>query len=264
MLGLILVFVLLALPAYSAQDYSVLFLQSHDETYDLEGKKPTTLRNFYNLLGENGISVASLNSGEVTSEILISFNALVITYPKKNFTAEEIGAIESFVANGGGLVILGGRECREQVNPLIERFGISIEDKVLSQNNAYEFVLGAGNHEIFRFVNKYQQVYLPSIRAENGSQIIATLPFLPANEGVIAAREYGAGKVIVAADADFLNDRYLANYDNAQLGLNIINYALGREIALMKRKANFGKYALAIVATIALLFLFRRFYYSSH
>lgn len=250
------------LPLASAQEfsfnYSVLFLQSHGETYDVEGEKLTTLKNFYNLLGENGISAASLNSGEAAPEILADFRALVITYPQKNFTLEELGAIESFVAGGGSLIVLGGQACRGQVNPLLERFGISIQDKTLSQNGSFVFVLDSGNHEIFSFVEKYQQVYLPSLRAENGSQILAALPFLPANEGLIVTREYGSGKVIALADADFLNDRYLNGYDNAQLGLNIINYALGREISPMN-KADYKKYFTVVIAIVAALLLWRKY-----
>ncbi|MEA1993409.1 MAG: oligopeptide/dipeptide ABC transporter ATP-binding protein [Euryarchaeota archaeon] len=71
---------------------------------------------------KNNFSCEQIPFFPITSKVLSNYNLLIISTPKNAFYSSEIEAIESFVKEGGDLIVMGGRN----LNPLLSMFGVNI------------------------------------------------------------------------------------------------------------------------------------------
>lgn len=96
--------------------------------------------------GFDVVEVDLANGGQIPEEIRI----LMIAEARKPLSAEELEQIDSFVARGGNLMILGDAGRRESMNPLLERFGVRLAEGILAQpsaTNPYSLIASRGTAE---------------------------------------------------------------------------------------------------------------------
>jgi hypothetical protein len=257
----VIVAIILAVAGLSLDGgYTLLFTQNHGEGYDIWGKDFTGFLEFSRLLEEEGFGILSLNRGAITSEVLDGVDAVIVSYPKEMFSPDEMEALKEYVDEGGSLVVFGGMDTINQTNPIIGIFGLEITSRIQTVNGSKRFTLDVPEeepHPIFTHVRTYEQINTPTVRVVEGPAHVFRYPEIEEDQGLFVIKDVGAGKVLVTADADFLNNVFLHNHDNAQLGVNILSYMAGKPIEKIEpRKRETGAIAASVVIVMALtLFL---------
>lgn len=222
-------------------EYTVLFTQNHNEGYDIWGKDVTGFLEFSRVLEDEGFTITALNQGEISPQDLVGVDAVVVSYPEEHFTLSEIEVLEDYVKGGGSLIVFGGLDTVNQTNNVISRFGFNLNPTLMTVNGSRQFSLDVpspSSHPILTFVERFEQIYTPTVKV-TGERVVVMYPHngFPEKdrEGLFVIKEVGNGKVLVTGDADFLNNHFLFNYDNAQLGINIVSYMTGRPIEKIER-----------------------------
>lgn len=256
----------------------ILIDQSHSQawTIDLEQAARMNPANpadasyaiFKELAEEAGFEVQAHTTGVISDSSLQGFDVLVLPHAA---TAEwehtigfgspllepsEIAAIHQFVANGGGLLVLGENEQAKygnNFNELIKNFGIKLTNETVqdpSQN--FNEVASWPKPEFptlllsdFRFmvheVVLYRSGTLELAPDFSGEVFLRTSDSaLPAQAAVAAVARFGAGQLVVFADSDIFGDDSINDLDNSRLLLNVLGFlALGakpgtRDVASVK------------------------------
>ncbi len=256
----------------------ILIDQSHSQawTIDLEQAARMNPANpadasyaiFKELAEEAGFEVQAHTTGVISDSSLQGFDILVLPHAA---TAEwehtigfgspllepsEIAAIHQFVANGGGLLVLGENEQAKygnNFNELIKNFGIKLTNETVqdpSQN--FNEVASWPKPEFptlllsdFRFmvheVVLYRSGTLELAPDFSGEVFLRTSDSaLPAQAAVAAVARFGAGQLVVFADSDIFGDDSINDLDNSRLLLNVLGFlALGakpgtRDVASVK------------------------------
>ncbi len=222
------------------------------------------------LAEDAGYEVLAHKEGSITSAVLSDIDVLVLPhaatsewehtvgYGSPVLAKEEILAIQEFVSNGGGLLVLGENEQAKygnNFNELIGRYGIKLSNETV-QDPAKNFkdVASWPKPEFptlllsdFRFmvheVVLYRTGTLELASGFSGEVFLRTSESaLPAQAPVAAAIRDGNGQVVVIADSDIFGDDSVNDLDNAKLLLNVLGFlALGpqqasRDIAAAREK----------------------------
>ncbi len=164
------------------------------------------------------------------------------------YSAAEITAIEAFVRAGGGLVILAETEQPKYGNSfaaIAARFGIEIENATV-QDPVHRFrdvstwivlepnaAMPVGDRpvvDLFARVHEacfYRAGTLAAGAGADGPSVLARAhaTAAPASAAVLIAARAGAGRVVVAADSDFVGDDSIVDLDNRELWLNLVTWA---------------------------------------
>ena len=197
-----------------------------------------------------GFEVRAQTTGMLTAEVLADVDVLVLPHCSTDewestvgsgdpmYADTEVAAIESFVRAGGGLVILAETEQAKYGNNLAaiaERFGVEIVNSTV-QDPTHRFndvstwplldFTPAGGSDVFAGVTSacvYRAGYL---KAPEGAFVFARTHATAAPSGVavIAGVEAGAGRVIVAADSDFVGDDSIGDLDHARLWQQVVTW----------------------------------------
>lgn len=89
-------------------------------------------RDYRFMTGEGSNRGALINQGfdietiPAGSALPADIDALVIAEPLTAFSAEEITRLQSYIANGGNLVVMGGPKSQAILNPLLKNIGVTI------------------------------------------------------------------------------------------------------------------------------------------
>lgn len=75
----------------------------------------------------------------ITTELLASYDILVINSPWDWFVQDEIDRIHEFVEKGGGLLVLGNPSLNGALAPITEPYGVYVHGEVLSKEDANTF-----------------------------------------------------------------------------------------------------------------------------
>jgi len=188
----------------------VLFDQTHGTDY---------IRSYYlwiNSLENAGFIVNTHASGSITPEVLEGYNVLVIVQARDLYTPSELSAMQRFVSDGGGLLVIGD-DSPEIYTNLTTFAGITwalggvsgtttditMHPVTLGVNSVYlacpiatMFVSGAA-HDIIRD---------------------------PSGDVMLAVSEYDCGKVIGFADENSLCDYSITMADNLLLACNMMEW----------------------------------------
>lgn len=224
--------------------YNVAFDLGHNEIFSPLNDGKLHYSNFYKSFQEAGAN-AGVNELLVTPEVLKDVDAYVIAGPASPFITPEIMALQGFVHDGGSLLVL--LHISSPVARLTESFGIYVSNFVLSEGkNLIEgesqdfFVTDFAPSPVTKGLKKIALFGSWGLMAERGALVVArtsdkawadlnrsrTLePDEPVQSfGIVAVREFGAGRVVVVADdAPFANSFETAG-DNSLLADNIINW----------------------------------------
>jgi len=159
----------------------------------------------------------------------------------------ELDAIERFVRDGGGLIVLGEEEqdkYANNLNVLLDRFGIQIANDAVSDyehhDGAPHWVLAellAGHDDPARrdgvdlLARVHSACFYRAGRLElrNGARALARSSAAASTPRatLLATAEHGAGRVVVAADSDLFGDDCLALHDHEDLWCNLVAWAAG-------------------------------------
>jgi len=242
-----------------AQRARVLFDEAHSEWASMT----SNFLAFANDLRLQGYTVERHTDGPLTDDLLANFDILVVGTAWGDFTVAELDSIQQFVASGGGLFITGlgwswvnpdlGRTLDNYpMNSIATRFGLRfLDDAICDPTNHYpddndctptfsamavhpiasglmavggpispspiEHLSGTAQAVIFGDADAY---------SNKGYYSAST------NPPVVMAVEYGAGRVVALGHEAYLGTTDCNSdgtperddYDNAQLGRNIIDW----------------------------------------
>jgi hypothetical protein len=201
-------------------------------------------------LAEREFVVAPNVDAPLTQESLRECEVLVIAHPSDpawerttgtgspRLTGDELDAIEAFVAEGGGLIVLGETEQEKygnNLNELLARFGLHLENDTVQDyehcREAPSWILadlqpGARGRmgDVLARVNRACLYRATTIEASNGAAVLArthntaSAPSRP----LIVATGHGQGRVVVLADSDLFGDDCIDELDHRTLWLNLV------------------------------------------
>ncbi|MGH2887132.1 MAG: DUF6421 family protein [Solirubrobacteraceae bacterium] len=201
-------------------------------------------------LAERDFVVEVNADSPLTEEGLAGAGVLVIAHPSDptwerttgagspRLTADELDAVEAFVARGGGLIVLGETEQDKygnNLNELLGRFGLRLENDTVQDyehyRNAPSWVLaqladgGRGRAgDLLARVNELCLYRATTISSNNGGVVLArthptaSVPDAP----LIVASTHGEGRVVVLADSDLFGDDCIDELDHRPLWLNLV------------------------------------------
>jgi len=188
--------------------------------------------------------------GPLTADALAGAGVLVIAHPSEStwerttgtgsprLTADELDAVEGYVASGGGLIVLGETEQDKygnNLNELLARFGLHLENDTVQDYqhhvNAPSWVLADLQHggrgragDLLARVNELCLYRATTITSTGGAAVLARTHPTASVPGaaLIVATTHGEGRVVVLADSDLFGDDCIDELDHRALWLNLV------------------------------------------
>jgi hypothetical protein len=241
----------------------VLFDEAHSEAWTIRPEVASTMQPAHPgdasyaraaaALSERDFTVRA-NVGEtLTADVLDGCAVLVLAHPSDpkwerttgsgspRLTAEELDAIEAWVGDGGGLIVLGETEQDKygnNLNELLSRFGLKLENDTVQDyehsTGAPTWILselGSGargrDGDLLARVREACFYRATTISSSNGARVLArthrtaSTPEAP----LLVAAEHGHGRVVVLADSDLFGDDCIGELDHRSLWENIAYWA---------------------------------------
>ncbi len=173
-------------------------------------------------------------------------------------SAEEIGALHTWIEAGGGLLVITEYEhdkYGDNLNELLAPTGIRIENGKIFDRSACvhdnaEWILASPaqdsplGHKAAR-VCFYRAGWIES----SAPEWCASAHAHPAHATVIAKARLGLGRIVVVTDSVLFGDARIGEYDHAQLWLNCMYWlAAGRTRESERSRANAGRCERVIAA----------------
>lgn len=234
------------------------------EEYHAEWKPSLQFSRFIMALDREGY-ISEYSDEKIDSYLLSRYSILVLLAPSRDFDDYEKQAIRDFVEEGGSLLIFGevggtmiSQGIVDPINSISTMFGIEFNSDTVydpeSENQIPDTETASRYEErfvIIRTFNRHHPVtyniydfgYIEGCSLDVSSPAVG-LAFgnsttkAGSREGedviVMAAAEYGAGRVLAVGDKDFLvggsrrfgaHDGFLVYGDNERLGMSIFEWA---------------------------------------
>lgn len=178
------------------------------------------------LLSGKGYTVNTADAGILNID-LNQYGVLVICLGSawnSAYTTDEVAAINSFVQNGGGLLVMGENpNCpNENINPVAQAFGTKCGLSDLSYLNVTDLT----PHPIFDGVSDFFMVAAGEVRGVPPSEEVARTD----SKGTITVTTLGSGRVVVTGDFNFFENDYISYADNQLLAENIFDWLHNAEV----------------------------------
>jgi len=224
------------------------FDASHKEIFSASEEGPLNYSTFYRSLKEFGR--VTENAEPVTDLGLSELDVYVIAGPSEEFKMTEIQALVRFVHDGGNLLVL--LHVSRPVARLTEAFGITVSNFVVNENR--DTVKGESRdfyvtrftaHPVTGGLERVAVFGTWGLLAERGGAVVAeTSPEAWADLnrnrafdegeptqafGIIAAKEYGRGKVVIVADDAPFANAFINVGDNRALVDNVIRWFMEKD-----------------------------------
>ncbi len=250
----------------SATAARVMFDEAHSEAWTIRAELAAAMQPAHpqdssyagaaSALAERDFVVVPNVDQPLAPEALAGVDLLVIAHPSDPawerttgsgsplLAAMEIEAIETFVRDGGGLIVLGETEQDKygnNLNELLARFGLHIDNDTVQDYehsvSAPSWILaelddgGRGSRgDVLAQVHAVCLYRAGTLSAENGARILARAYASSSapGAGLIATVEHGTGRVVVLADSDVFGDDCLGQLDHRPLWLNLCYWASRR------------------------------------
>ncbi|PZG11151.1 DUF6421 family protein [Nonomuraea aridisoli] len=238
----------------------VLFDEAHSESWTIrrevaEAVNPahpddSSYAGAARVLRHLGHTVTARTEGALDADALAGQDVLVIAHPSGErwerttgqgspvFSAAELDAVESFVADGGGLVVLAEEEQDKYGNnlgELLARFGVrvrhtTVRDPKHAHRDVATWVLGERSTESGLLAGVRTACFYRAgaleVSAPEAVVLFASSPSAdPAGAPLAVALRHGAGRVVVFADSDLFGDDSLDDYDHRRLWGNVVTWA---------------------------------------
>ncbi|MFL5845812.1 MAG: DUF6421 family protein [Solirubrobacteraceae bacterium] len=239
---------------------TVLFDETHSEAWTIRPEVAAAINPSH--AGDSSYARAAdilrAHDFEVLAEgELVGADVLVIAHPSDPkwervipggspvFTEDEMDAIEAFVRNGGGLIVLGEEEQEKygtNLGELTERFGIAIDNAVVydyeHHHQTPSWVLAdldaaRGDVDLLARVEQACFYRAGTLTTGPGARVLASTAPTASTPGapLLAITEHGAGRVVVLADSDLFGDDCIGELGHADLWRNLVHWAAGPRLA---------------------------------
>jgi len=226
----------------NADAVGVLFDQGHGNFYSINPNDDYKYEVFANLLIENGYALDASYNSQITYEDMKPYAVFVLTLPGFSPTAAEIMAIQKFVVEGGGLLLIADYDetYSRPSQELARIFTVILNEDVVTDSEhdlsgiAHWVTYDRSNfsdHPIMQGVNTLQSYSSSSILPYSTDVLIQSSSSAdPANQAVAVADTYGLGRMVILGDSNYFDDIYglgsSANDDNRQFAVNIMNWLI--------------------------------------
>jgi hypothetical protein len=242
---------------------SVLFDEAHSEAWSIRAETVTEMNPRHPgdagylraaaALRERGMRVDPHTSGPLTAAALADRDVVVVAHPSDGtwervtgigtavLSAAEIDALESFVRDGGGLVVLAECEQDKYGNNLVgllERFGVrpmnvTVQDTEHNHQDVVAWVRATlprqrGKADLLARVSGacFYRSGVLSITNPDAAVLAKTSPSAePPDQPLAVALQFGLGRLVVFADSDLFGDDSIGDYDHLTLWTNAITWA---------------------------------------
>jgi len=197
------------------------------------------------------LEVAVHEAGPLDAAALAGADVLVLAHPSEpawervvpggtpRLSEAELDAIEAFVREGGGLVVLAEEEQAKYGNnldELVARFGIRIANDIVSDyerhRQAPHWILAdldapLDGVDLLARVREACFYRATTLQAGDGARVLArTGPSASTPDAaLLAVTEHGRGRVVVVADSDLFGDDCIGELDHEQLWSNLVHWA---------------------------------------
>lgn len=227
----------------------LLFDLSHQEVFSPDDGGARGLLQARQVFEKAGYEVLK-NEAPFTPETLKDANTVFIAGPMRELSSEEIDALKDFVNNGGNLLITV--HVNFFVQELLDSFGFLITQGPVSEGentfheNDKDFIAkDLRKHPISEGIDSvaFMGAYGVKGKDRNVDEIIFTSKnaWVDLNENgtrdkgdysgklcLLAAREFGKGKVVVVGDDAVFSNMLINSSGNKQLLQNIAEWFIGR------------------------------------
>jgi hypothetical protein len=207
-------------------------------------------------LRRRGHTVRAHTAGALTAQALAEVDVLVLAHPSEptwervvpdgvpKLDAAELDAVEAFVRDGGGLLVLG--ECDQDkygnnINELLGRLGVQIRtttvlDPVHRAHDVDTWLLAQAGplpetDDLLAGVSQvcfYRSGVVDVDPGVDHLVLLRTSATASAPDAALAvAVTAGAGRVVVLADSDLFGDDSIAEHDQQRLWVNLVTWAAG-------------------------------------
>jgi hypothetical protein len=242
---------------------SVLFDEAHSEAWSIRADTVVQMNPRHPgdagylkaaaALRERGMVVDAHTVGALTAEVLADRDVVVLAHPSDGtwervtgigsaiLSADEIDALEVFVRDGGGLVVMAECEQDKYGNNLVvllERFGIrplnvTVQDTEHNHQDVVAWVRATlprqrGKTDLLARVSGacFYRSGVLSITNPDAVVLAKTSSAAdPADQPLAVALQFGRGRLVVFADSDLFGDDSIGDYDHLTLWGNAITWA---------------------------------------
>jgi Family of unknown function (DUF6421) len=242
----------------------VLFDEAHSEAWTIREELARTMQPTHPGDSSYALAAAALRERDFTitanvdrpldREALSDCDVLVIAHPSDpawerttgtgspRLSAEELDAIEQFVANGGGLIVLGETEQEKygnNLNELLAHFGLHLENDTVQDYEHHHLgapswvlaELGGGARgpegDVLARVHEVCMYRATTVSASNGARVLARSGATASTPGapLIVTAEHGRGRIAVLGDSDLFGDDCIGQLDHRDLWVNLVYWA---------------------------------------
>lgn len=221
-----------------------VFDLGHSEIFSPVKDGPLNYTIFHDALKHSGGQVG-INSEPITASTLKGVKTYIIAGPVQPLTGQEIAALETFVKDGGNLLVLlhisfPVAELTNSFGIVVSNFTIGERTGLIEDRSQDFFVTSFGPHAVTSGLKKIAVYGTWGLMANKPAKVVASTSEKawadidrnrafdkgePVQEfGIVAVSQFGKGKVaVVADDAPFAN-RFIVEADNRRLAENIIEW----------------------------------------
>jgi hypothetical protein len=242
---------------------SVLFDEAHNEAWSIRADTVAEMNPRHPgdagylkaaaALRERGMVVDAHTVGLFTAATLADRDVVVLAHPSDGtwervtgigsaiLSADEIDVLETFVRDGGGLVVMA--ECEQEkygnnLAALLERFGVrplnvTVQDTEHNHQDVVAWVRAQlpqqhGKADLLAQVSDacFYRSGVLSITNPDAVVLAKTSSSAdPADQPLAAALQFGRGRLVVFADSDLFGDDSIGDYDQTTLWSNAVTWA---------------------------------------
>jgi hypothetical protein len=193
----------------------VLFDQTRCEPIDWYSEWVTNLT-------DRGYAVDAYSAGFITPDVLAGYDIFVIPAAISDYLTDEISAIQNFVIDGGGLLVIGDYQPTTYTN-LTSFAGITWAFYYGWAGTTYNIMPHDVTEDVSEAYFGYPQCELfVSLPAEG-----VILDGSTDSHVMLAVSEVGAGRAIGISDQETVDNQNIGNADNLRLANNMVDWLLG-------------------------------------
>lgn len=173
-----------------------------------------------------GYSLTTCTTGILNAN-LSQYDILVICLGSawnKAYTPTEVAAVKSFVAAGGGLLVMGDNtSCPNlNINPITVSLGTTCGVSEFSTGD--EYISNFSAHPIFNGIRQFHYVAGGEI---NGVAPSVEQSFFDTTKATVNTVEFERGRAVIAGDINFADNLYIGTVNNQLLAENIFSWLCG-------------------------------------
>ena len=174
------------------------------------------------ILESKGFSVSTTTAGVDNIDLSV-YDVLVVCLGSawnSAYTASEVSAIQTFVNNGGGLLVMGeNTDCpNSNINPVAQAFGVTCGVSYLSPLDLYFSDFAA--HLIFAGCSELYDRAAGELGAVSPGELVA---WTDSGLGTVAITSGGA-RIVVTGDNNFGDNAYIHISDNQLFSENLFDW----------------------------------------